>query len=73
MGIAKIHRFNGDATRSNMEATGMDPMQRHILETSYEDNRGQPGSFNALATFLFHSLYPKQSISNQQALSDMKQ
>ena len=24
-----------------MEATGMDPMQRHILETSYEaDNRG---------------------------------
>jgi hypothetical protein len=41
-----------------MEATGMDPMQRHILETSYEDNRGQPGSFNALATFLFHSLYP---------------
>ena len=48
------------------------------------DNRGQPGSFNALATFLFHSLYPMivrfnyvpgtwTSIRNQQALSDMKQ
>ena len=38
-------------TRSNMEATGMDPMQRHILETSYEDRdlkmRLQHNSFTA--------------------------
>lgn len=30
------HGSSFDRLRSNMEATGMDPMQRHILETSYE-------------------------------------
>lgn len=49
--------------RSNMEAQGMDPMQRHILETSYEvcQTKNFPKHFPSPCKALFMAGYNKKA------------